>query len=182
MNALELMIDEHKYIKRMLLVVRKVCYKIVEGEDVNYEDFYSIIDFIRNFADKHHHGKEEQLLFNRMVDEIGLTAEKLVKHGMLVEHDLGRLYISELCTALESLKTGNDEAKIDIIGSAISYTNLLTRHIDKEDGVVYKFAEKQLSSETLLQINNQCEIFEEENSGDREKYINILEKLEIKYS
>jgi hemerythrin-like domain-containing protein len=181
MNALELMIDEHKYIKRMLLVVRKACYKIVEGEEVNYDDFYSIIDFIRNFADKHHHGKEEQLLFNRMVDEIGLTAEKLVKHGMLVEHDLGRLYISELSTALEDLKSGNNEAKIDIIGSAISYTNLLTRHIDKEDAVVYKFAEKQLSAETLTEVNDQCRIFEDENSTDRDKYINLLVTLETKY-
>jgi hemerythrin-like domain-containing protein len=71
MRSIDILIDEHKYIKRMLSVVRKACYKIVKGEEINYEDFYSIIDFIRNFADKHHHGKEEQLLFNRMVDEIG---------------------------------------------------------------------------------------------------------------
>ncbi|WP_143315268.1 hemerythrin domain-containing protein [Clostridium sp. HBUAS56017] len=181
MNALELMIDEHKYIKRMLLVVRKACYKIVNGEEVNYDDFYSIVDFIRNFADKHHHGKEEQFLFNKMIDEIGVTAEKLVKHGMLVEHDLGRLYMSELCTALEDLKAGKDEAKIDIIGSAMSYANLLTRHIDKEDGVVYKFAEKQLSSETLDDLNANCKAFEDDNSEDREKYIKVLETLETKY-
>ena len=31
-----------------------------------------------------------------MVDEIGGAAETLVKFGMLVEHDFGRLYIREL--------------------------------------------------------------------------------------
>ena len=57
MNAIDLMMEEHKYIKRMLVVVRKSCFKVVEGEDVNYEDFNSMISFIRNFADSHHHKK-----------------------------------------------------------------------------------------------------------------------------
>lgn len=181
MNAIELMMKEHQDIKRMLLVVRKACYKLTSENEINYDDFYKMVDFIKEYADKNHHGKEEIMLFNRMMDEIGPTAEKLVKHGMLVEHDLGRLYISELITALEELKLGNDEAVIDVIGSAISYTNLLTRHIDKEDGVIYKFATRQLKPETIEALNKECEEFEKEDKFNREKYLNILEELEKKY-
>ena len=56
------------------------------------------------------------------------TAEKVVKYGMLVEHDLGRLYVTNLNEALEkALKNGNAEAKLDVIANAVSYTNLLRK-------------------------------------------------------
>lgn len=90
MNCMDLMVEEHKNIKRMLAIIRKYCYKILKNEAVQYEEFYRIIDFVRNYADKHHHGKEETLLFDKMMHELGPTAEKLIRHGMFVEHDLGR--------------------------------------------------------------------------------------------
>lgn len=108
MKGIEVLVEERKLIKRMLLVVRKACVGVMKGDEINYEDFGKIIDFIRNYADKHHHGKEEKLLFNRMVSEIGGPAEKLVKHGMLVEHDLGRQFIMGLEEALTEVKGGKD--------------------------------------------------------------------------
>ena len=162
MDAIKLMMEEHENIKTMLKIVRKASYSILEGKDVNYEDFNKMIQFIRNYADSHHHKKEEIMLFNRMVDEIGETAEKVVKYGMLVEHDLGRLYISSLSEALESLKKGNEEAKLDIIANAVSYTNLLERHIHKEDNVIYKFAQRELKEDTMNLINSECVNFENE--------------------
>jgi hemerythrin-like domain-containing protein len=152
MNFIELMVDEHKNIKRMLVVVRKYCNRILIGESIQYEDFYRIIDFVRNYADKHHHGKEETLLFTRMMEEMGPTAEKLVRYGMNVEHDLGRLHVQELEIAVNKVLKGDMEARLDVIANAISYTHLLNRHIDKEDGVVYKYAQNNLPQETLNRL------------------------------
>ncbi|MBE6053225.1 MAG: hemerythrin domain-containing protein [Clostridium sartagoforme] len=181
MNAIELMMEEHKNIKIMLKVVRKACFSILEGEEVNYDDFNKIISFIRIYADSHHHKKEEIMLFNRMVSEIGETAEKVVKHGMLVEHDLGRLYVTNLDEALLKLKNGNEEAKLDVIANAVSYTNLLERHIHKEDNIIYKFAERELSSNTINIINEECVKFENEFNDIKEEYLSLLEELKSKY-
>ena len=104
MDGIALMVDEHKNIKRMLEVIRKACLGIMNGKEIDYADFENMIDFVRNYADKNHHGKEEKILFTRMVDEIGGAAEKLVKFGMLVEHDLGRLFMKELEEALAKVK------------------------------------------------------------------------------
>lgn len=182
MNAIDLMMEEHKHIKRMLMVVRKSCFKVVEDEAINYKDFNLMISFIRNFADSHHHKKEEVILFNKMVDEIGETAEKVIKHGMLVEHDLGRFYIKSLEEALEDYKSGNKEAILDIIANAISYTHLLERHIDKEDKVIYKFAQRELNESIFINIDNECAEFENTNSTVKEENISILESLEMKYN
>lgn len=181
MKAIEIMNEEHKYILRMLKVVRKVCLNIMNEEEIIYEDFDKIIDFIRNYSDKHHHKKEEDIIFTKMVEYIGETAEKVVNQGMLVEHDLGRLYIRQLVEALEKMKNGDKEAKLDVIANAISYTHLLARHIDKEDRVIYKFAERELSAEVLETINMECENFEFKNKEIKNKYVLILEELENKY-
>jgi len=183
MNSIELMVEEHKYITRMLKVVRNASNRILNGEQICYEDFDKMIDFIRKYADTHHHGKEEKFLFKEMVDNLGTMGTNLVKHGMLVEHDWGRLFISELRAALERVKSGDMESRLDVIANAIGYANHLTRHISKEDEVVYTFAEKQLASDALERINQQTEAFEEEatKQGIQTYYINLLEELEKKY-
>lgn len=182
MDCIELMVEEHKAAKRMLTVMRKYCYKILKNEEVAYEDFFIIIDFVRTYVDSHHHGKEEKLLFNQMVDKLGPLGEKLIKQGMLVEHDLGRLHMYELELAVKKVIEGDDEAKLDVIANAISYTHLLSRHIDKEDGVVYKYARNNLDTETMAQINEACKEFEQsaEKEKTQQKYFKILEDMEAK--
>ncbi len=181
MNCMDLMVDEHKNIKRMLAVIRKYCTRILNGENVRYEDFYKIIDFVRGYADRHHHGKEETLLFTGMLEELGPTAEKLIRHGMYVEHDLGRLYMQELEAAVKRVLDGDTEARLDVIANAVSYTHLLNRHIDKEDAVVYKYAQNNLSKAALNKLEDECRAFEQKADAEKvqEKYLLLLGELEV---
>lgn len=183
MDSIKLMMDEHQHILRMLAVVRKAGLRIMDGQAIDYEDFDKIIDFIHNYSDVHHHGKEEKLLFNEMVEHLGALGNKLITHGMLVEHDMGRLYIQELILALDRVKHGDEESRIDVIANAISYTHHLKRHIDKEDQVVYTFAKKHLTEDILKKVNDNTISFEEAArvKGIQEHYISMLEDLEQKY-
>ena len=173
MDSIALMVEEHKNIKRMLKVIRKYCYRILKGMEIEYEDFYRIIDFIKNYADAHHHGKEEKMLFNRMVDELGPAAEKLVTHGMLVEHDLGRLYTMQLGDAVAKVMAGDDEAKLDIIGNAIGYADLLvdmTKRIGSFMSLQGRLGRGDRGNKYAVNT------FEEKASEqDQQKYINLLD-------
>lgn len=184
MDSIRLMMEEHQYILRMLTVVRKACYRVLQGETINYADFDRMIDFIRNYADAHHHGKEEKLLFNEMVAHLGPLGNKLITHGMLVEHDLGRLFIGDLKEALNRVKDGDDESRLDVIANAIGYTHLLRRHIEKEDSVVYSFAERQLPKDVLDAVEIKTQEFEAEARAQdiQQHYINLLADLEQKYA
>ncbi|MFV0440212.1 MAG: hemerythrin domain-containing protein [Lachnospirales bacterium] len=183
MDAIDLMMEEHKLIKRMLLVIRRACFGIMNGEDIIYDDFVKMIDFVRNYADRHHHNKEEVVLFSKMMEELGLVAEKLVKNGMLVEHDLGRLFMLDLEDSIKRVKNGDDFAKLDVIAHAVGYCNLLARHIEKEDDLVYMFARKNLSVGVIAYVNEACEKSENRASelGIQKKYTNLVEALEKKY-
>lgn len=181
MKSIEIMNEEHKYIMRMLKVVRKANINILQGLEISYDDFELIVEFISTYADDHHHKKEEKILFNKMVEELGEVADKVVRGGMLVEHDLGRLYIKDLREALEKVKSGDEEAKLDVIANAISYTHLLERHIDKEDRVIYKFAERELDADTLKIIDEECMKYEDSKIEVKKRALYILEELEKKY-
>jgi hemerythrin-like domain-containing protein len=183
MNSVEIMVMEHEYILRMLKVVRKASFKVMKGEEINYEDFSKMIEFIRQYADAHHHGKEEKFLFKEMQLKLGKLGENLITHGMLVEHDLGRLYMSDLSDALLRVKNGDEESKLDVISNAVGYTNLLKRHINKENDAVYSFGETKLPKEVIEEINLKTEKFEKEaeEKGTQNYFIEMLQDLEKKY-
>jgi len=183
MNSVEIMIKEHDNILRMLKVVRKACFKVLSGEDIDYGDFYKMIEFIRQYADAHHHGKEEKFLFKEMQANLGKLGENLITHGMLVEHDYGRLYMNDLTEALQRVKDGDEESRLDVISNAIGYTNLLARHIAKENDAVYNFGETNLPKDIMEQVNLKSEEFEREaeKCGTQKYYLDILGNLEKKY-
>ena len=179
-----LMEEDHANINRALGVIRNICLQLMQGGEVPDEDFREIIEFVREYADKHHHGKEEKFLFPVMVKKLGPVGDKLVTHGMLVEHDLGRADVLSLETALnEYKKNPRLELKLDILSYAMAYAHLLQLHIEKENSVVYPFAERGLSEEDFKEINEKSQIFEDEQTakGVQKNYLDILEKLEKKY-
>ncbi len=183
MDSIKLMMEEHQYILRMLAVMRVVCYRLLQEAAIDHEDFDQMIDFISNYADAHHHGKEEKLLFNEMVTHGGAAGYKLVTHGMLVEHDLGRLYIQELREALQRFKSGDDMSRLDIIANAIGYSQLLKRHITKEDSVVYPFARNSLPEEIMDKVNRETVDFENaaRDKNTKSHYEQLVTLLEDKY-
>lgn len=183
-ESIVLMVEEHENIRRMLKVVRSMCRGLLRGEEVNQEDFSAAIDFIRNYADHHHHKKEEDYLFKAMVENMGRIAENLVSHGMLVEHDLGRGHVLALSEALQRYRENpSDDNKLDIIAEAMGYAALLDRHIEKENTVVYPFAERSLPVEVFAEVNASSAAFEagEAERAAREKYEKLLDTLEAKY-
>lgn len=184
MNSIKTLVNEHDNILRMLDVVHSASLKILDGSPVDVSDFRKIVDFIRKYADKTHHGKEEEYLFKVMVDELGAMGENLIRHGMLVEHDIARLYVSDLEAGLDAYEAApTDEARLSILVAAGSYEQLLRRHIQKENDVVFPFSEKSLSEQSSAWVENETANFEntKPNIERRESQLSNLHALEEKY-
>lgn len=177
MYGIDILVEEHKNILRFTKLMNQLCCQVIDGHEPNVEVFLEGIEFARNYADKHHHGKEEKILFRVMQEKIGPVAEKLIQHGMLVEHDLGRYHITELESALARFKQNpSTEEKLNIITHAAGYADLLKRHIEKEDSVVYSFAERMLTAEDKKLVDEETEGTEQEaNEKDVQKYIKWLQ-------
>ena len=183
MKSIDIMVNEHDNIRRMLKVIRSLSYKIMTLEEFDIEDIGKIIDFVRVYADNHHHKKEEDTLFKTMNEKIERLRNAGSITGMYIEHDLGRLYMQNLEIAVKEYKDGDDKARLDIIANAVGYANLLNRHTDKEDNAMYRFAEKMLDEDAKAFIEEEAGKVEKEarDSGLQRKYIDLLETLEAKY-
>src|SRR4030042_3220720 len=100
MKSTEILKNEHKAILLMLEVAESVSRKLEAGENVPAEHLTEIVDFIRGFADKCHHAKEEDLLFPAMV-KTGIPRQGGPIGVMLIEHTEGR----------ENVRTMNEAAE-----------------------------------------------------------------------
>ena len=178
MYGIDLLVAEHQNILKFVGIMKSSCKDILDGKAVDIDKFRQYINFARNYADKHHHGKEEEILFKIMVDELPPVAEKLIRQGMLVEHDLGRLFMTNLEAALDNYEKSQDDIyKQDIIANAVGYGDLLARHIEKEDKLVYTFAARELSDDLKKRVDEETRAFAERDGHIRDQLESWLESV-----
>lgn len=183
MTCIELLEQEHVNINRMLKVIEEMCCGILEGAEIEESDHRMMIDYARNYADKHHHGKEEKILFPEMV-KISPLANNLITHGMLVEHSMGRAHVLKWEMALNSyLKEPKTIYKLSVLTEAMSYVDQLREHTAREDNAVYPLAVREFDQNKMTEIERRIFQFEEEQAkaGFHEKYDQILSAMEQKY-
>ncbi len=186
-NSIRILIDEHDRILEAIDVLHQMAIRILQEDSIHMEDYRAIIKFIREFADKHHHGKEEEILFKEALNLDHPAAEKLIRHGMLVEHDLGRFHVGEIEAAVneaeQRMKDGDlsNELKVRLIGHMESYRNLLRRHIEKENAAVFSFLERSLTPQVLRSADLATDRFEDEFATRRHDALETLAMLQEKY-
>lgn len=178
LSATKVLKDEHRIIERALKILELACNRLKKNK-VSPEVFNNLLDFIKFFADKCHHGKEEEVLFPT------LEAKGIPKEGgpigvMLAEHEEGRAYVKNLSEFVKRYYNGDEAAINGIITNALSYINLLTQHIQKEDNILYPMGENFLNDEDHEKLIEKFEEIERERIGfkEHEKYVKLIEKLE----
>jgi hemerythrin-like domain-containing protein len=62
----DLLMQEHRTIERMITLIKNEMARISETGKVNPNLIDVTIDFIRTYADHCHHGKEEGILFREL--------------------------------------------------------------------------------------------------------------------
>ena len=182
MKIIEQLEEEHQAILLMLEVMEAVCKKLDASEDVSIDDLNDMVKFIKEFADKSHHLKEEDLLFPAM-EEAGIPREGGPIGVMLSEHTTGREYVKGLSLGIEEYAKGNSNASNQIIENARNYSSLLSNHIYKEDNILYPMAKLRLSKEQQEELLKEFETVNSKKIGlDKQKeLIDILNKLKESY-
>lgn len=176
--------DEHKAIKRLLKVLDSVSKKLKSGENVDAAHLPAIVDFIRAFADKCHHGKEEGLLFPAMIGA-GIPGAKEKIGAMLKQHTIGRGYVKAMGEAASGYKnsTGDKKLSSKFAENASNYVILLGSHIEYEDTVLFPLADKSLAKEKQKELMEGFEEIEEMviGRGRHDELHMLLENLESAY-
>jgi hemerythrin-like domain-containing protein len=139
----QVMVQEHQLILRMIALVEANTQLLAEGRFDDYQFYLDAVDFIRNYADRFHHAKEEDTLFTALIAN-GMPAKSSPIEAMLIEHDQGRAFVKALEEgARRALEGAADQAAV-IVENARGYAELLRGHIQKEDAILYPLAERIL--------------------------------------
>jgi hemerythrin-like domain-containing protein len=178
MKPTEILKEEHELILVMLDVIKAACARIDNGERPDTASLESMIDFIRNFADKCHHAKEEKILFPAL-EKAGIAREGGPIGVMLHEHVLGRDFVRAMDNALQKMKSSDERAGRHFIENALGYVILLTAHINKENNVLFAMADQQLDSSSEKKVMEGFDRVEREETGEgvHAKYHALLHEL-----
>jgi hemerythrin-like domain-containing protein len=159
----QVLMAEHELILEALDALERKVAAIGAGTPPDRAYFEKAVTFLREFADKCHHGKEENLLFVRMTER-GFPVQSGPIAVMLSEHEAGRAYIRGIADGASGL--GTDPAAAERIAqNARGYIDLLRAHIGKENNVLFPMADRALTSEDQVHLTKEFERFEAEETG-----------------
>jgi hemerythrin-like domain-containing protein len=121
------------------------------GDLVPAPALLEIVGFIRTFADRYHHGKEEALLFPAL-ERRGITREGGPLGVMEYEHQVEREFTADLEQAIDLYKKGDCEAAQRFVEAARAYLRLLIGHIEKEDSVLFRIGDEVLDDDDKVAL------------------------------
>ena len=181
MTPTENLKSEHNDIKELLNIMSKIAVNI-KSKDVFYtSDVEDIIDFLKFFIEKSHHGKEE--VFYPALEFAGIPKEAESLSVMMYEHSLAKNYLKDINSCVVNCKIGNSFSGEMLADSLTNYVALIKNHIQKEEEIIFPLADTELSPEKQIEIAEEFERIEEKiiHHGFHEHYNKLLKELQIKY-
>lgn len=177
-TATQTLRNEHEAILKMLVATEEVAQRLRRDEKVRPGVLADLLEFFRLFADKCHHGKEEELLFP-LLEKKGLPRAGGPIGVMLIEHQHGRALIKEMAEAGEDYQSGREGSGARWAEAARQYTGLLRGHIDKENNVLFRMAEQLLSPDEQTHLAEDFERLEIDRmgTGTHERLHAMMDKL-----
>ena len=182
MRPTEILTEEHNCVKVILRVLDVMCVKLKAGEKVEPGHIEGAVDFIKNFADRAHHMKEEDLLFPAM-EAAGVSKEKSLVDAITTEHDLGRGHVRGLTDALSLYSIGDNGAGLMIAENAAKYVKLIKDHIAREEDIVFPLADRHLSDDSQRDLAARFDKIDKDVIGEarRQEFMEILSTLKGAY-
>jgi hemerythrin-like domain-containing protein len=123
---------EHRLIEKMLDVAGREAQKIRESRKVDPVFIDTAVDFIRTYADRTHHGKEEDILFRDLANKKMSPEHSRIVDELIEEHKYARGTVKRLVGAKDRYLAG-EETLAEIAGCLTELAEFYPRHIEKED-------------------------------------------------
>lgn len=124
---------EHRLIERMIRVLKEALVLIERKGKVDPKFIDTAVDFIRTYADRCHHGKEEDILFRDLREKSLKEDHRRTMEELVEEHRWGRGITGRLVEANAKYVQGNQEALSTITDCIQSLVEFYPKHIEKED-------------------------------------------------
>lgn len=148
------LVDEHVVIKRLVALIPEIIENINIESEYSRQAICNCLDFIRSFADKYHHAKEEEILFKYFDENLDIFK---VMHQ---DHESARAHVRAILEALDK------KDKTTIVEHFSAYHELLNEHIKKEDEILYPWIDRNLSDRQVGELFSKFNQVDDETSKE----------------
>ena len=177
-ESIDILMSEHRRIEKVLGSLETFGLEVEGGLAPDRAVLAEYAAFFRGYADASHHGKEEDVLFARMIER-GFSRESGPVAVMLHEHVVGRGHVGVL------RQVGEGEGPVSgveahlVVEHASAFVPHLRAHIQKEDRILYPMALRLLTGPELDAILTEFEAFDAGRrvDGTRDRLEGLADRL-----
>ena len=166
---------EHRLIEKLIAHVERVVSEARSRARVDPNLVDLAVDFVRTYADRTHHGKEEDILFRELRKKALSEEDARVMRELVGEHGLGREAVGRLVSANRAYRDGSAEALGAVLHELSFLAQFYPNHIEKEDRVFFPASMRyftQVEKDALL-----AEMREFDQNMIHEKYRRVMEEV-----
>ena len=124
---------EHRLIEQIVTPLETELRYISHQKKVHPQFIFTVVDFFRTYADKYHHGKEEDILFHELKKKKLIPEHQQIMLELTEEHRFARRTVGELEKATGKWRKGYETALNTVADDLRKLIELYPRHIEKED-------------------------------------------------
>jgi hemerythrin-like domain-containing protein len=169
---------EHRLIERMLALLQNALEEVEITRIIDPLFVDKAVDFIRTYADRTHHGKEEDILFRDLNNKALSDADRKIMAELIEEHLYGRDITRALAEANALYQqNGNSAALADIARCLRTLVEFYPKHIAKEDKVFFPASRAYFSEEEDQAML--AEFMDFDRRMIHEKYKSLIDELTL---
>jgi len=167
---------EHRLIERMLAKIKDMLKLVEQTGEIDPLFVDIAVDFVRTYADRTHHGKEEDILFRDLNNKELSAVDRGIMNELIEEHVFGRKTTKALVEANRRYRNGDSAALSDIAGCLKTLVDFYPRHIEKEDKVFFPASRAYFSEAEDQRML--AEFMDFDQKMIHEKYRSVVDDLE----
>jgi len=165
-KAIETLMSEHRLIEEVLGSLRTFVDQLDPDQGEARARVAEYAEFFREFADRTHHGKEEDRLFGAMAQH-GFPSNGGPVYVMLQEHEIGRAHVRALAELGGGSGKLSGEESNKVKNNAEGFILMLSAHIQKEDRILFPAAERAMPGPVLDSLAAEFDEFDSAVIGDQ---------------
>jgi len=169
-----LLMIEHRLIEKVFSAAEQKA-RSMTGMGYSPAWVEAVVDFIKTYADRTHHGKEEDILFTELAKKKPDQDHLRIMNELTEEHRQARVKVKEVVELNEKFKNG-DRAVVPAIASILLWlAAFYPVHIRKEDAVFFPAAESYFRKDELEDLLNR--FYEFDRTMIHEKYQKMYQAI-----
>lgn len=169
---------EHRLIERVIEDLGVELSRLRSGHAPDPSYLSTVIDFLRTYADRTHHGKEEDILFRDLAKKNMSDEDKRGMQELVDEHVFARKNVAELVQAKNDFVAGRKEALDIVLDRLKILVEFYPEHIRREDEVFFPDTERYFTKPELDAML--VEFWEFDKKMIHEKYKAVVEQWKQK--